>query len=950
MARAVAHDRLAPGVIRGNSGFFRLAVSFMEAFFVLLGLAVIVLAVIGPIGFFLALNARGRLYDVEGRLERAEARLKRIEMTPPPAAQSTPVAAPEPTPQPSALEEVEPAIAARVETPAEETTEMPSLAAPTASPPPLPPRAIAPPPLPPTPPRRGFEELIGTRWTVWVGGLALALGALLLVRYSFEQGYFGPGMRIFMALVLAAALVGAGEWLRHRERHDPTPETVQSAYIPGVLTAAGAIAGFGAIYAAHALYGFIGPASAMILLGLVGIACMVAAALHGPALAGIGLVGSMATPLLVSSDTPSPWPVVLYIAVVALAAYGLARMRRWLWLAVASAVGGGAWALALMQGGDGAFINAAMAQLCIQAALAMFFLSVQPWFGADTEEPDRLATATPAAFGLLGLVVLSDVSSTLTPWLVATSIMAALLVVTGLLSAPATAAVGMAGLFILAMLWLWAPIVVPNDETTIPDAWLVHLGMPDDASAFSTFALIASLAIAALCALALLRDARRTMLNLAILCATATLTPLGALVIAWLRVGRGETTFVFPALAAGLAVAFVFAASLFRARGDNNSLGLGAAASGAFAALALGMVFALSGGTLTIALSLAALGAAFVSVKLDIPALRWCVAALGVAVAGRLAWEPRIVGAALSSTPIFNWLLVGYGVPALAFGYASRMMRRARGEDTPTRIAQALTILLLAFLVMLEIRHWLYNGDIYAARTSFVEQGLLTVSAFGFAAVMTRLERSGRSIILRAASLIFGVIAIATTFIQLGVFVNPFFRSQDVVGGVILNSLLIGYAAPALAGLALAVVAAGHRPGWYVTAVRVATIALVFATLSLETRHLYQGEDIDFFRHTSQAEFYTYSLVWLLFGLALLAWGLWRGSREARLASAVFVTLTVLKVFVLDLEGLEGLWRAVSFIGLGLVLIGIGLVYQKLVFARPAGPPPESPPEAAPVL
>ncbi len=37
-------------------------------------------------------------------------------------------------------------------------------------------------------------------------------------------------------------------------------------------------------------------------------------------------------------------------------------------------------------------------------------------------------------------------------------------------------------------------------------------------------------------------------------------------------------------------------------------------------------------------------------------------------------------------------------------------------------------------------------------------------------------------------------------------------------------------------------------------------------------------------------------------------------------------------------RGLEGVLRALSFIGLGVALIAIGLVYQKLVFARPAPP------------
>ena len=81
-------------------------------------------------------------------------------------------------------------------------------------------------------------------------------------------------------------------------------------------------------------------------------------------------------------------------------------------------------------------------------------------------------------------------------------------------------------------------------------------------------------------------------------------------------------------------------------------------------------------------------------------------------------------------------------------------------------------------------------------------------------------------------------------------------------------------------------------------------------------------------------------MAWLGLGLAFLGYGLWRGSREARLASAALVVLSVLKVFLYDLTGIGGFWRAFSVICLGGVLIGIGLVYQKLVFARPQAPPP----------
>jgi uncharacterized membrane protein len=79
----------------------------------------------------------------------------------------------------------------------------------------------------------------------------------------------------------------------------------------------------------------------------------------------------------------------------------------------------------------------------------------------------------------------------------------------------------------------------------------------------------------------------------------------------------------------------------------------------------------------------------------------------------------------------------------------------------------------------------------------------------------------------------------------------------------------------------------------------------------------------------------------------LLAYGVLARSKPARLASAVLVAATVFKVFVLDLAGLEGALRAFSFLALGAALIGIGLVYQRLLFPRAsAGDRPAAPPAA----
>ncbi|MCC0030272.1 MAG: DUF2339 domain-containing protein [Brucellaceae bacterium] len=81
----------------------------------------------------------------------------------------------------------------------------------------------------------------------------------------------------------------------------PLP-VVASADIPGILTGAGAIAAFATLYAAHALYGFVGPGVAFVGLTLIGLASLALSAVHGPKLAAIGLLGAYATPLLVDSD------------------------------------------------------------------------------------------------------------------------------------------------------------------------------------------------------------------------------------------------------------------------------------------------------------------------------------------------------------------------------------------------------------------------------------------------------------------------------------------------------------------------------------------------------------------------------------------------------------------------------------------------------------------------
>ena len=190
----------------------------------------------------------------------------------------------------------------------------------------------------------GFEERFGTQWTVWVGGVALALGGFFLVRYSIEQGWFGPGMRIILGGLFALALIAAGEWARRKENLSGIGG-LPAAHIPSILTAAGTAVAYADIWAAFALYNFIGAATAFVLLGIVALATLAAALMHGPALAGLGLVGAYVTPLIVSTGQANYWALYIYLAVVTAAAFVLARARMWRWLAFTAVAFGLFWTL-----------------------------------------------------------------------------------------------------------------------------------------------------------------------------------------------------------------------------------------------------------------------------------------------------------------------------------------------------------------------------------------------------------------------------------------------------------------------------------------------------------------------------------------------------------------------------------------------------------------------------
>src|SRR5215218_5951796 len=283
-------------------------------------------AVVAIVALIFALKMRKRMTELELRV----AAFTGIRPATPQTMPEAPPAAPKPfitaepvtTPTPARMEEAAPR------------------AANTQAAPPAPPS----PPAEPEAPAKSFEERFGASWVVWIGGLALALGGIFLVQYSIEAGLVGPGVRIFLGLLLAAGLIAAGEYTRRNDIAEGFAG-VPTAHIPSILTAAGTTVAFATIYAAYALYEFLVPGTAFVLLGIVAIVTLAASLLHGPALAALGQVGAFVTPMLISTGQPNYWALYVYLAVVTASSFALARARLWLWLAVTAIVFSLLWAL-----------------------------------------------------------------------------------------------------------------------------------------------------------------------------------------------------------------------------------------------------------------------------------------------------------------------------------------------------------------------------------------------------------------------------------------------------------------------------------------------------------------------------------------------------------------------------------------------------------------------------
>jgi uncharacterized membrane protein len=746
--------------------------------------------------------------------------------------------------------------------------------------------------------RPDLETLLTARWGVWLGSAALVLAGVFLVRYAVDQGLLGPGPRCVLAAILGILLIIAAEWLRGRERLHPTVSDNASSG----LAAGGVAVLFGASYGASAMYGLVQPVIGFVLMAAASVAGIALSLRYGQLIAAVGLLGAFVAPALVSTENPSIPGLYGYLLFVTATALAVVRYTAWIWLGWATTIAGAIWVgLAILGGTD----NKVWAPALFVPAAAALNLGLLPGAALDHRIGRKLAFIPCASLGAAGLL-LAIVDQSWMPRI---------------------------GILLLAPLFVWYASREVRLRLLPFVATILFLGLlatwQTDGSARAL--LLTAALVSGFFAVSGLTFERRAAHPLPWASLTASV-PVLALAICYVRVTEFQSRIDWAAFTVLLAAALI--GSTARALRDDAQQRAGVHAAGAVAALALGCAMFLREEWLTVAVSLLLPALGWIATQVDLPELRRVALAAATVVLVRLLLNWYVLDYGFGQWPVVNDLMLAYGLPTIAFAVAAVLFRRG-GDDTTVGVLEAGSAAFFTVLVALEVRHSFGPPAGLAAAEIGFPEAALHVSSLAVVCLVTlriaeRLQRPMLHAVWKvqcALALIGGILLLVA---------NPAVTGDPVGNLPLLDWLLPAYLLPALLAVAASRHAAVARVPKLCMVLEAYALLAGLVWLTLEVRHLFNRGSIGLAEvPVGDAELWAWSGAWLVYGVVVMAIGIHGGIKHVRLAALAIVGLAAAKVFLVDMSSLVGLWRVVSFLGLGLVLIGLGAAYRNLAGQRP---------------
>lgn len=189
---------------------------------------------------------------------------------------------------------------------------------------------VPPAPAPQTPRRPlatpAFEDLFGGRVLAWIGGISVLVGLAFFFALAVSNGWIGEPARVLLATLGATGLLSLGVWLRERKSQTEAALAAAGAGVAGL---------FMTVTVAAEVYELVAALPAVCLAAVIGAVAMVLAVRwRAQPIAGLGIVGSLVAPVVVGAPSTGTTVALLFTVVVAAAAVLI--WQRWDWLGVAT--------------------------------------------------------------------------------------------------------------------------------------------------------------------------------------------------------------------------------------------------------------------------------------------------------------------------------------------------------------------------------------------------------------------------------------------------------------------------------------------------------------------------------------------------------------------------------------------------------------------------------------
>lgn len=211
-------------------------------------------------------------------------------------------------------------------------------------------------------------------------------------------------------------------------------------------------------------------------------------------------------------------------------------------------------------------------------------------------------------------------------------------------------------------------------------------------------------------------------------------------------------------------------------------------------------------------------------------------------------------------------------------------------------------------------------------RLGFAERTIITQALFGLGwLALTQAKARSWPSLATVGWVLAGVALFRVVWFDL-LLLNPTMVPQ-AVGPVPVANLATGHVALTALWLWLM---AKEAPPRFVPALRGLSLGAMIVTVLATIRQAVQGNLISG-ASIDTGENYLYSAGLLALAIGWLILGIRRGSKLLRVAGLSLLTVVTFKAFLIDAAVLTGILRILSFLGLGIALIGIGWAYGRLM-------------------